>query len=83
MNKFTRLPQPHIGHLIQQLRREIGLTQEEFASYFDVVLSTVNRWEQGEMRPSPMEQKLIFLELEKMGDRGREILKYYQSHSFK
>lgn len=83
VTKLKRLPQPYIGRLIRQLRRETKLTKKEFASYFHAIIPTVNRWEREQTRPSPMAQKLIFSELEKMGDRGRELLERYQNHALK
>ena len=53
------MPQPQIGLLIKQLRQEMKLTQEEFANECGVVFSTINRWEKGHTRPSPMALKLI------------------------
>jgi DNA-binding transcriptional regulator YiaG len=53
MNQLIKkIPQPQIGYLIQELRQEMNLTQEEFAAYFGVVFSTVNRWEKGHTKPS-------------------------------
>lgn len=82
-NNFKRLPQPHIGRLICELHRETGLTEEEFASNFHVIIPTINCWKNEQIRPSPMAQRLIFLELEKMGDRGKKMFERYQTHSLK
>ncbi len=80
-NQLKKMPQPQIGLLIRQLRQEMGLTQEEFASHCGVVFSTVNRWEKGSVRPSPMALKLIQVKLEAIGDRGRELLQRYGNDS--
>ena len=77
--QLKRMPQPQIGLLIKQLRFVMNLTQEEFASDCGVVFSTVNRWEKGHTRPSPMALKLISLKLQSMGDLGRELLQKYQT----
>lgn len=79
-NRLKKMPQPQIGLLIRELRQEMGLTQEEFASDCGVVFSTVNRWEKGRVRPSPMALKLIQVKLEQFGDRGRELLERYQNN---
>ncbi|WP_036481247.1 DNA-binding transcriptional regulator [Myxosarcina sp. GI1] len=81
--KFQRLPQPYIGRLICELHKESGLSEEEFASYFHVIIPTINRWERKQVRPSPMAQRLIFSELEKMGDRGKMLFERYQTHALK
>ena len=77
---LKKMPQPQIGSLIRQLREEMQLTQEEFASDCGVVFSTVNRWEKGRVRPSPMALRLIQVKLEQIGDRGRELLQRHQNN---
>ena len=74
------MPQPQIGLLIRQLREEMQLTQEEFASDCGVVFSTVNRWEKGRVCPSPMALKLIQIKLEGIGERGGKLLQKYQNN---
>jgi putative transcriptional regulator len=39
---------------IKALRARLGITQEQFASLLGVTFSTVNRWETGKSRPSPL-----------------------------
>ena len=78
--QLKKMPQPQIGLLIRQLRQEMGLTQEEFASDCGVVFSTVNRWEKGRVRPSPMALRLIQVKLEHFGDRGRELWERNQNN---
>lgn len=39
---------------IKQLRRELGLTQEQLAHKLGVTVKTVNRWEMGRAKPSPL-----------------------------
>lgn len=77
LSQLKRMPQPNIGLLIKQLRQEMELTQEEFAQKCGVVFSTVNRWEKGHTRPSPMALKLIILMLSSLGERGQEL---FQKH---
>lgn len=80
MNEFIKtIPQPQIGCLIQELRREMNLTQEEFAAYFGVVFSTVNRWEKGHRKPSSMALRLIQNKLAEMGEQGEKLLRKYQA----
>jgi DNA-binding transcriptional regulator YiaG len=78
LSQLKRMPQPNIGLLIKHLRQEMGLTQEEFANECGVVFSTVNRWEKGHTRPSPMALKLISLKLESMGESGQKLFQQYQ-----
>lgn len=46
---------------IRQLRKKLGLTQEQFAATVGVTFSTVNRWESGKSVPSPLAMKQIEL----------------------
>ena len=40
--------------VIRGLRTTLGLTQEQFAAKIGVTFSTVNRWENGKGKPSPL-----------------------------
>ena len=40
------------GAKIRTLRKQLGLTQEEFAHEIGVTFATVNRWENGKSKPS-------------------------------
>ena len=44
---------------IRELRSKLGLTQEQFAAKVGVTFSTVNRWESGKSKPSPLAMKRI------------------------
>lgn len=44
---------------IRELRKRLGLTQEEFAHAVAVTFSTVNRWENGHAKPSKLARKAI------------------------
>lgn len=48
-----------IAELVRELRRRLGLTQEEFAAKLGVTFPTVNRWENRRAKPSRMAMKLI------------------------
>jgi len=39
---------------IKKLRSMLGMTQEQFAARVGVTFSTVNRWENGKSKPSPL-----------------------------
>lgn len=69
--------QPHIGKLIRELRLRIALTQEQFAAHLGVTYSSMNRWENGRSRPSPLAMQKIEAMLEQMGDHGRHLLEQY------
>ena len=44
---------------IRNLRKTLGLSQEKFAAKLGVSFSTVNRWENGHGKPSPLAMKRI------------------------
>lgn len=39
---------------VKSLRAALDLTQEQFAAKLGVTVSTVNRWENGKGKPSPL-----------------------------
>lgn len=43
-----------ISALIRAIRQRTGLTQEKLAAKLGVTFPTVNRWEQGRTKPSPL-----------------------------
>ncbi len=47
------------AEMIKNLRARLGLTQEQFAAKAGVTWSTVNRWENGRGRPSPLAMRQI------------------------
>jgi len=48
-----------LAKIIKELRNKLGLTQEQFAVKVGVTFSTVNRWENGKGKPSPLAMKQI------------------------
>lgn len=59
VKKTLALGQPEVSHLIRKLRHLTGLSQEQFAQKLGVAFSTINRWENGHMQPSPLALKQI------------------------
>jgi putative transcriptional regulator len=47
------------GNLIRTLRQQLGMTQEAFAHAIEVVVSTVNRWENEHCAPSKLAWRAI------------------------
>jgi transcriptional regulator with XRE-family HTH domain len=59
---------PDYGEQIRKYRSRVGLTQAELADRLGVSFATVNRWENGQTKPSPLSwQQLVRL------DEGEEI----------
>ena len=48
-----------IPRAVRSLREQLGLTQEKFAATLGVTFPTVNRWENGRSRPSPLAMKQL------------------------
>jgi len=66
-----------IPRLVQELRQRMGLTQEKFAAKLGVTYPTINRWENGRAKPSPLAMKRIEEFLRGLGERGRDLLDEY------
>ena len=66
--------QTEISQYIRELRKRTGLTQEKFAAKLGVTIPTINRWENGRARPSPLAMQKIEELLRSMGDRGSDLL---------
>jgi len=48
-----------VAAMIRDLWASLGLTQEQFAAKVGVTWSTVNRWENGRGKPSPLAMRRI------------------------
>jgi putative transcriptional regulator len=66
-----------VGRIIRDLRLLAGLTQEQFAATLGVTFSTINRWENGHSKPSPLAMEKIERMLEEMGNEGQDLLVKY------
>lgn len=69
--------QVDISRLVRELRERTGLTQEKFAAKLGVTYPTINRWENGRAKPSPLALKQIEALLRSMGDRGQDLLREF------
>ena len=66
-----------IRDLIKAVRKEIGVSQKEFANKLHVSFSTVNRWENGHVTPNQLaiETLIELCEREKISARLLQELK--------
>ena len=69
-------------YLMKELRKKSGMTQKEFAEHYEIPISTLRKWEQGEASPAPYVLKLIAGTLpgnnmEMLKLEGRNGLLYY------
>lgn len=63
--------------LVRGLRELTGLTQEKFAAKLRVTFPTINRWENGRAKPSPLALDKIESLLRSLGDKGEALHKAY------
>ncbi len=67
--------QADIPRLVRELRKRTGLTQEKFAAKLGVTFPTINRWENGRAKPSPLAMQRIEDLIGGMADKGADLLK--------
>lgn len=59
-----------IGLLIRAIRAQLGVSQEKLAGELGVTFSTVNRWENGKSKPSPLAIKQLESLVDGLGTAG-------------
>ena len=69
--------QADMPRLVRELRDRMGLTQEKFAAKLGVTFPTINRWENGRAKPSPLALKQIEELLCEVGERGKDLLQEF------
>jgi len=52
--KDSPITEENVANHIREIRLEMGLTQEQFATKLGVTFPTVNRWENQKAKPSPL-----------------------------
>jgi DNA-binding XRE family transcriptional regulator len=57
--------------LVKQVRRQLSLSQEDLAHHLGVSYTTVNRWENGQSRPSKLAKVQFNAFCRNMTKRGR------------
>jgi putative transcriptional regulator len=65
---MSKIKEIELAMRIRELRSKLGLTQEQFAAKLGVTFSTVNRWENGKGKPSPLAMRQIEKLLDRTGD---------------
>lgn len=63
--------------LVRELRARLGLTQEKLAARLGVTFPTINRWENGRAKPSPLALKQIEDLLATLGAEGDDLRSLY------
>ena len=62
-----------LGRLVRSLRERLELSQERLAAQLGVTFSSVNRWENGRARPSPLALKQIEELVDGLGEDGQDL----------
>ena len=75
--RYVLNAQVDIPRLVRELRERTGLTQEKFAAKLGVTFPTINRWENGRAKPSPLALKQIEDLTQSMGESARDLLEIY------
>jgi len=57
-------------YLMKEVRKQLGLSQEDLARKLGVSLATVNRWENGLSKPSKLAKAQVDAFCEKMTKQG-------------
>ena len=65
--------QEDLAALVRELRSRLGLTQEKFAAKLGVTFPTINRWENGKAKPSPLAMQQIAELLREMRKDGEDL----------
>ena len=68
---------PDIGYLVRSLRERMNLTQEKFAQQLGVAFASVNRWENGKTKPSPLALMQIEDIVRGLGEKGIDLSERY------
>ena len=71
-----------IPRLVRELREMTGLSQEKIAAKLGVTFPTINRWERGKAKPSPLAMNRIEDILRSLGKHGIDLLNKYFSEEF-
>ncbi len=74
---FSVNEQPDLAPLVREMRKRLRLTQEKFAARLGVTFPTINRWENGRVKPSPMAVQHIKDFVQEMGKDGADLMKTY------
>ncbi|MEH1968605.1 MULTISPECIES: helix-turn-helix domain-containing protein [unclassified Nostoc] len=73
------IEQPRIAQLVRETRQCLKLSQVKLATMLGVSFHTINRWENGRTRPSPLAMQQIEKLLYQMGEPGEALLaRYFQ-----
>jgi len=64
----------NVAKTIKAVRKDLGLTQQEFATKLGVALPTISRWENRVHRPSPLALDKVASFLRSLGEEGIRLI---------
>lgn len=67
---MTKSPET-FPELVKEVRRQLGISQEELAHELGVSFATINRWENGKTTPFKLARKQFDAFCEKMSKQGK------------
>ena len=68
------MPTKDCPNLVREIRKRLGISQEQLARELGISFQTVNRWENAKAKPSQMGRKLLKAKLFAMGKDGEDLL---------
>jgi DNA-binding transcriptional regulator YiaG len=71
------MPVRDCSKLIREIRKRLGISQEQLARELDISFQTVNRWENAKANPSRMGMKLLKAKVCGMGKHGEDLLGFF------
>ena len=64
-------------NLIDEIQSRLNLTQTELAQKVGISYPSLSRWKNGHHQPSPMAIALLKKAVLDLGDRGKDLQKYF------
>jgi putative transcriptional regulator len=62
---------PNYPSFVKEVRRQLSISQEDLARELGVSYATVNRWENGQAKPSKLAQAQLDVFCKKMTNQGK------------
>lgn len=69
---------PNAAQVVRAIRKELGLTQQEFASRLGVALPTISRWENQVHKPSRLALDKVTSFLRTLGRDGNRLIEKHR-----
>lgn len=77
VNRMKASTNKDLGLLVRTVRQRLDLSQERFAAKLGVTFSSVNRWENGRTKPSPLALKQLKQLVDRLGTDAEDLREEY------